>query len=77
MDWLQQAVDGLVCDDERAALEADAAAGTQAEKYGILGTSVGQELDYLVQEDGQRGRAHAMRHREHWADLKHGVPATQ
>ena len=56
----QHTVHRLLGDDHGARVDADAAAGADAEEDGVLDARVVHELDNLVQQDADRGDAHAV-----------------
>lgn len=62
-------IDSLVADDDGARFHAQAAAGADAEVAKIARFRVVQQLSDLVQQDGDAGNAHPVRHTEHGADL--------
>lgn len=73
--WVEFPVEHLLSNDHGPALEADAAAGPDAEKYWVFDSGVCQQFDHLVEKDRDGGNAHTMGDGEDRPHLEHAVPA--
>ena len=62
---IEHVVDGLLGDDDGAAVDADTAACTDPEEHRILHLGVVHQLDDLVEEDPHRRYSHAVLYRKH------------